>query len=112
MTSLLSRRAIDAPASPIRRLVPHADAARARGVHVHHLNIGQPDIETPSVALEAVRNMERTVIEYSPSDGFASYREGLADYYDSVGVKVSPDQILVTTGGSEAFTVLGHPEDA
>ena len=91
------------PDSPIRKLAPYAVAAKAAGRKVLHLNIGQPDIETPSVALEAVRNMERTVIEYSPSDGFASYREGLADYYDSVGVKVSPDQILVTTGGSEAL---------
>ena len=91
------------PDSPIRKLAPYAVAAKAAGRSVLHLNIGQPDIETPAVALEAVRNMERTVIEYSPSDGFASYREGLADYYASVGVKVSPDQILVTTGGSEAL---------
>ena len=91
------------PDSPIRKLAPYAVAAKAAGRQVLHLNIGQPDIETPAVALEAVRNMERTVIEYSPSDGFATYRDGLADYYASVGVKVSPDQILVTTGGSEAL---------
>ena len=91
------------PDSPIRKLAPYAVAAKAAGRQVLHLNIGQPDIETPAVALEAVRNMERTVIEYSPSDGFATYHQGLADYYASVGVKVSPDQILVTTGGSEAL---------
>jgi aspartate aminotransferase len=91
------------PDSPIMKLAPYAVAAKAAGRQVLHLNIGQPDIETPAVALEAVRNMERTVIEYSPSDGFATYRDGLADYYASVGVKVSPDQILVTTGGSEAL---------
>ena len=91
------------PDSPIRKLAPFAVAAKAAGRKVLHLNIGQPDIETPEVARQAVREMERTVIEYSPSDGFASYREGLASYYASVGVEVGPDQIIVTTGGSEAL---------
>lgn len=91
------------PDSPIRKLAPFAVAAKAAGRKVLHLNIGQPDIQTPAVALEAVRNMDRTVIEYSPSDGFVSYREGLSGYYSSVGVDVNPDQIIVTTGGSEAL---------
>ena len=91
------------PDSPIRKLAPFATAAKAAGKHVIHLNIGQPDIATPAVALDAVRQDTRTVIEYSPSEGFASYREGLAAYYRSVNVEVTADDILVTTGGSEAL---------
>jgi len=91
------------PDSPIRKLAPFANAAKARGTHVIHLNIGQPDIATPEAAMTAVRNTDRTVLEYSPSEGFASYREGLASYYQGVGVPVSADEILVTTGGSEAL---------
>lgn len=91
------------PDSPIRKLTPIADGAKALGRHVIHLNIGQPDVLTPSVAMEAVRTMDRTVLEYSPSEGFLSYRKGLASYYSLVGVDVSPEQIMVTTGGSEAL---------
>ena len=91
------------PDSPIRKLAPFATAAKAAGKHVIHLNIGQPDIATPAVALDALRQDTRTVIEYSPSEGFASYREGLAAYYRSVNVEVTADDILVTTGGSEAL---------
>ena len=91
------------PDSPIRKLAPFATAAKAAGKRVIHLNIGQPDIATPSVALDAVRQDTRTVIEYSPSEGFATYREGLAAYYRSVNVEVTADDILVTTGGSEAL---------
>lgn len=91
------------PDSPIRKLAPFATAAIQAGRRVLHLNIGQPDIETPEVALAAIRNLDRTVIEYSPSEGFASYREGLAAYYQTVGVRVTPEQIMVTTGGSEAL---------
>ena len=91
------------PDSPIRKLAPFAVAAKAAGRQVLHLNIGQPDIATPQVALDAVKGMDRTVIEYSPSDGFATYREGLAGYYRSVGVDVTPEQVIVTTGGSEAL---------
>ena len=91
------------PDSPIRKLAPFATAAKAAGKRVIHLNIGQPDIATPTVALDAVRQDTRTVIEYSPSEGFASYREGLAAYYRSVNVEVTADDILVTTGGSEAL---------
>jgi len=91
------------PDSPIRKLAPFANAAKERGTHVIHLNIGQPDISTPDVAMDAVRNMDRTVLEYSPSEGFARYRERLAGYYNGVGVDVTADEVLVTTGGSEAL---------
>lgn len=91
------------PDSPIRKLAPYATAAKAAGKRVIHLNIGQPDIETPSIALDAVHSDQRTVIEYSPSEGFESYRQGLATYYQSVGVDVLATDIIVTTGGSEAL---------
>lgn len=91
------------PDSPIRKLAPFANGAKERGVHVIHLNIGQPDISTPKPAMDAIRGIKRDVLEYSPSEGFASYRLGLARYYQSVGVSVTPDEILVTTGGSEAL---------
>ncbi len=91
------------PASPIRKLVPYAEAAKQRGTHVIHLNIGQPDIATPQVALDAIREMDRTVIEYSHSAGFESYRRGLADQYRQHGVEVDHEQIIVTNGGSEAL---------
>ena len=94
--------------SPIRKLAPLADAAKARGVKVYHLNIGQPDIKTPKVALEALRHIDRSVLEYSPSQGFLSLREKICDYYAGSGMRYTPDQIMVTTGGSEAvlFTFL------
>jgi len=91
------------PESPIRKLVPYATTAKAEGKKVYHLNIGQPDIETPEVALNAVKNLDRTVIEYSNSEGYTSYREGLAKYYKSVEIDVSTDDVMVTTGGSEAL---------
>lgn len=91
------------PDSPIRKLAPFANAAKERGTHVIHLNIGQPDIATPEVAMDAVRKLDRTVLEYSPSEGFARYRERLAVYYNRVGVDVTADEVLVTTGGSEAL---------
>ena len=99
----LSLKGDQMPESPIRKLVPYATEAKARGVKVYHLNIGQPDIETPEVALNAVKNIDRKVIEYSNSEGYASYREGLAKYYQSVGIDVSADDVMVTTGGSEAL---------
>ena len=91
------------PASPIRKLVPFAEAARKRGTQVLHLNIGQPDIRTPEVALEAIRHLDRTVIEYSHSAGFESYRKGLAAYYGKHGIPATHEQIIVTNGGSEAL---------
>ncbi|MBK9147679.1 MAG: pyridoxal phosphate-dependent aminotransferase [Flavobacteriales bacterium] len=91
------------PPSPIRKLVPYAEAAKKRGVQVIHLNIGQPDIATPDVALDAMRKLDRTVIEYSHSAGYESYRKGLADYYAGHGITVTHEQIIVTNGGSEAL---------
>ncbi len=91
------------PESPIRKLVPFADEAKKRGRKVYHLNIGQPDIETPEVALNAVRNYDHKVIEYSHSAGMLSLRERLTDYYKTVNIEVTPDQIIIGTGASEAL---------
>jgi len=91
------------PASPIRKLVPYAEAAKKRGIKVYHLNIGQPDIKTPEVAIEAIRKYDGKVIEYSHSAGNESYRKALAEKYCSHGINVDYNQILITTGGSEAI---------
>lgn len=91
------------PESPIRKLVPYADAAKSRGVKVFHLNIGQPDIETPQVALDAIRNFDLKVIEYSHSAGILSYRKKLTEYYRKVGINITPDEIIVGAGASEAI---------
>ena len=91
------------PQSPIRKLVPFAEAAKAKGVQIHHLNIGQPDIKTPKGALDAVRNNAIDVLAYSHSAGFASYRDKLAAYYNKNGIEVASEDIIVTTGGSEAL---------
>lgn len=98
----ISIRGTEMPASPIRKLAPLADAAKQRGVHVFHLNIGQPDLPTPRVALDAIRNIDRTVLEYSPSAGYRSYREKLVDYYAKYHIHLTADDIIVTSGGSEA----------
>lgn len=90
------------PESPIRKLVPLADAAKRRGIKVYHLNIGQPDLATPQEGLDALRNIDRKVLEYSPSDGYRSLREKLVGYYDQYQIKLTPDDIIITTGGSEA----------
>lgn len=99
----ISKRGQAMPASPIRKLVPYAEAAKKRGTKVFHLNIGQPDIETPSMALEAVRHSDFKVLEYSHSAGNESYRKKLTQYYKKNGIEVSADQIIITTGGSEAI---------
>ena len=91
------------PESPIRKLVPFAENAKRKGKKVYHLNIGQPDIQTPSVALEAIKNFDDNVVEYSHSAGFESYRKGLASYYQSLDIDVSYNDLMVTTGGSEAL---------
>ncbi|HOE05261.1 MAG TPA: pyridoxal phosphate-dependent aminotransferase [Bacteroidales bacterium] len=101
----ISEKGLAMPASPIRKLVPYAEAAKSRGVKVYHLNIGQPDIKTPEIALEAVRNLKDKVIEYSHSAGNAGYRNKLAASYRKIGLDVQPEDILVTTGGSEAITM-------
>lgn len=100
----ISDKAIRMPESPIRKLVPFAEKAKAAGKTVFHLNIGQPDIETPEVALQAIKNMDRKVIEYSHSAGFQSYRDKLSEYYKVNGINVTSENILITTGGSEALT--------
>ena len=98
----LSERAILMPSSPIRKLAPFANDAKARGVKVYHLNIGQPDLNSPEVALEAIKKFDQKILEYSPSDGFLSLREKLVGYYDQYQIKLKPDDIIVTSGGSEA----------
>ena len=99
----ISRKALVMPESPIRKLVPYAEMAKKKGTHVYHLNIGQPDIESPEAAINAIKNIDLKVIEYSHSAGFESYREKLAQNYSSQGIKVTSEDILVTTGGSEAL---------
>src|SRR5574344_1268856 len=98
----ISQRGIIMPSSPIRKLFPYAEAAKARGLRVFHLNIGQPDILTPEVAISAVKNANLQIIEYSHSAGMPEYRRKLSKYYHSVGIAVTPDQMLITCGGSEA----------
>ena len=98
----ISERAVEMPASPIRKLVPLADAAKKRGVKIYHLNIGQPDLPTPQEGLDALKKIDRKVLEYSPSDGYLSLREKLVGYYDQYQIKLSADDIIITTGGSEA----------
>jgi aspartate aminotransferase len=99
----ISDRGQQMPASPIRKLVPYAEAAKKRGTKVYHLNIGQPDVETPPAILNAVRTADITVLEYSHSAGNESYRRKLVQYYRQVGIHVDIDDIIVTTGGSEAI---------
>ena len=98
----VSERGTLMPASPIRRLVPLANAAKAHGIKVYHLNIGQPDVPTPPEGLEALKHIDRKVLEYSPSDGLLSLREKLRTYYKRFNIDVDVDDIIVTTGGSEA----------
>ena len=100
---VISSKALRMPASPIRKLVPYAEEAKKRGINIYHLNIGQPDIETPEVALNAIKSFDDKVIEYSHSAGNESYRIKLASYYTKEGIAVSQNDILITTGGSEAL---------
>lgn len=98
----ISQRGTDMPESPIRKLAPLAAKAKSKGIHVYHLNIGQPDLPTPQEALDAIRQIDRTVLEYSPSQGFLSYRTKLVDYYAKYNIMLTPDDIIITSGGSEA----------
>ncbi len=111
----LSRKAGKMPSSPIRKLVPYAEEAKKRGVKVYHLNIGQPDIDSPVEALDPVRQLKDTYIPYPHSAGIASYREGLAKYYQNIDINVDANEINITTGGSEALqialAVTCNPED-
>lgn len=100
----ISKKGIEMPLSPIRKLVPFAEKAKAKGHVVYHLNIGQPDIPTPQVALDAVKNCQEKVIEYTHSAGNINYRNKLAKYYQGIGINVTSENILITTGGSEAIT--------
>lgn len=99
----ISKRGMEMPSSPIRRLASLAADAKARGVRVYGLNIGQPDVPTPSQGLDALGSIDRRVLEYSPSDGLPSLRAKMAEYYGRFGIDVSPDEIIVTAGGSEAL---------
>src|SRR5438105_1236702 len=100
----LSSRAIKMPASPIRRLVPYADRAKARGINVYHLNIGQPDIETPVEMMNGYREVDIKVLSYGPSQGLKEYVDTLVQYYGRVGIDLRAQDILITTGGSEAIS--------
>ena len=100
----VSERGVVMPASPIRKLVPFAEEAKKRGINVFHLNIGQPDIETPKKALKALKELKTKTIEYSHSAGLQSYRDSLAKYYKKININVNSENILITTGGSEAIT--------
>ncbi|WP_343697311.1 pyridoxal phosphate-dependent aminotransferase [Flavobacterium sp.] len=99
----ISHKGRNMPESPIRKLAPFADLAKQKGHKVYHLNIGQPDIKTPEVAIEAVKNIDLSIIEYSPSAGYESYRKKLAHFYQRQNVNVNTEDIIVTTGGSEAL---------
>ena len=93
----ISKKAQSMPASPIRKLVPFSDAAKAKGIEVYHLNIGQPDLETPQRALEAVRNYTEKVVKYSPSEGTYSYRKKLCEYYQKYDIHIEPEEMIITT---------------
>ena len=111
----ISQRGVNMPASPIRKLVPLANKAKAKGIKVYHLNIGQPDLPTPEIAMEAMRRIDRKVLEYSPSEGIRSFREKLVKYYAKFNILVDVDDIIITTGGSEAvffsFMACLDPDD-
>lgn len=98
----ISIRSQEMPQSPIRKLAPLAAKAIERGIHIYHLNIGQPDLPTPVEALNAIRNIDRKVLEYSPSQGFLSYRKKLVKFYEKYNIHVTPEDIIITSGGSEA----------
>ena len=98
----ISERAVEMPQSPIRKLAPLAAAAENRGIKIYHLNIGQPDLKTPEEGLDVLRHSGREILEYFPSQGFLSYRRKLVDYYNRYNIHLTPDDIIVTTGGSEA----------
>ena len=98
----ISQRGTNMPQSPIRKLAPLAARAAERGIHIYHLNIGQPDLPTPTIALDAIRNFKRTVLEYTPSQGFLSYRRKLVDFYAHYNIHTTPEDIIITSGGSEA----------
>jgi aspartate aminotransferase len=99
----VSERGRILPASPIRKLTPLADKAKKNGIHVHHLNIGQPDLPTPEIALQRLKEIDRKTLEYSPSEGILSLRKKMVEYYKTLGVELTPSEIIITTGASEAL---------
>ena len=99
----ISNKGISMPQSPIRKLVPFAEIAKKKGKKIYNLNIGQPDIKSPEVALHAIHNFSNKVVEYSHSAGFESYRKGLTSYYQDIGIDIDHTDLMVTTGGSEAL---------
>ena len=101
----ISEKGKHMPPSPIRKLVPYADQAKAEGKKIYHLNIGQPDIESPKVMLDAIRNIDLKVIEYSHSAGIESYRRKLISYYKKYNININFEDIIITTGGSEAIEI-------
>lgn len=114
MPKLSSKGAL-MPSSPIRKLTPYSDAAEKRGIKVYHLNIGQPDIESPHVALDAIEKQPFKVLSYTHSEGTAEYRKSLSDYYKNRGLDIEPTDMIITNGGSEAllfcFGIICNPED-
>src|SRR5215472_15535021 len=100
----ISHKGAAMPASPIRKLVPYADAAKKKGIKVYHLNIGQPDLETPQQFWDKLKNPGIKVLEYCPSNGITSYREKFAQYYNNLGVKVDASNFMITEGASEALS--------
>ncbi len=102
---VISQKGREMPASPIRKLTPYADRAKEEGKTVYHLNIGQPDIETPEIMLDAIRNIDFKIWAYTPSEGTLTYRTKLSEYYNKLGYGIKPQDILVTNGGSEAITI-------
>jgi len=101
----ISTKGLTIPASPIRKLTPFADQAKSQGKKIYHLNIGQPDIETPEIMLNAIKNIDFKIWAYTPSEGLASYRNKLSSYYSKLHYSIKPEDILITTGGSEAITI-------
>src|SRR6478735_5301922 len=101
----ISNKAVQMPASPIRKLVPFAEAAKKRGTKIYHLNIGQPDIATPDTFLNAIKNSEIKIVEYSHSAGNESYRKKLCNYYKGFGINIDHNEVMITCGGSEAISI-------
>ena len=99
----ISNKGKEMPESPIRKLVPYSEMAKKKGLKVYHLNIGQPDIKTPEVAMNSIKNLDISVLEYSHSAGFESYRRKLSVYYTTHGLPINIEDIIITTGGSEAL---------
>jgi len=111
----VSGRGLSMPASPIRRLIPYANKAKERGISVYHLNIGDPDVPTPKVILKAIKGFKQKVLSYGPSEGLKELRKAISDYFGDYGIDVEPDNVFITTGGSEAiffvFSAICDPGD-